>query len=174
MDEHLPLPEEEEEEQVPRPRWEPVPSPSSEQAPYDVYQPPPAERTNRTAVIVIGIACGCLIIVIGVGIIGAISIPLLLSARGAAVDEKARNAARIVMSAEFAYFAENQHYAGLAALQEEGYLDERYAEDPADIGNDVTVTVILEADEAEFRVVAVGKSADYVGDSSGQISERPH
>jgi type II secretory pathway pseudopilin PulG len=174
MDEHKQLPEEEEEELVPRPHWEPVPPPSTEQARFDAYQPPPTERTNRTAVIIIGIACGCIIILIGLGIIGAISVPSLLGARSAAINEKARNAARTVISAEFAYFASNKRYAGLAELAQGDYLDNRYANDPAEVGNGVTVTVTLAADGSGFQVVAVGQTADYIGDSTGVINERSH
>jgi len=173
MDDHNQLPEKEEEELGPRPHWEPVPPPSGGQALYDAYWQPPVERSNRTAVIIIGIACGC-IIIIGLGIIGTISIPIVLSARSAAINEKARNAARTVISAEFAYFANNKHYAGLAELAQGDYLDHRYANDPAEIGNDVTVTVTLAADGSGFQVVAVGKTADYIGDSTGVISERSH
>jgi type II secretory pathway pseudopilin PulG len=172
MDEQIPLPEDEEEEPSPKPHWEPVPPPSTEYGPFDAYQPPPVDRTNRTAIIIIGIACGCIVILVAIGIISAISIPILLSAREGAVNEKARNAARTVLTAEFAYYSANKRYATLQELSQGRYLDERYAHDPVDLGNGVTATLTLKPDDAGFQVEVTGKDSSYVGDESGEITER--
>lgn len=172
MDEHNPLPGKEEEAE-PRPYWETVPPPSTAQLQYDAYQPPRADKSSRVAVIAIGIACGIVVILVTLGVIAAIMIPtILLSARKGAVNEKARNSARMIISAEAAYFSANQRYGELADLSQGHFLDDRFAQVPADLGNGVTATLTLNPDASGFKVEVAGQGIVYVGDESGEITER--
>lgn len=86
--------------------------------------------------------------------------------------EKARNAVRTVMSAEAAFFAANGRYATLPELARADYLDNRYMSDPADLGDEVLVTLQLAPDQGSFQVEATGGLVTYVGDESGAITER--
>jgi len=118
-----------------------------------------------------------LIVIAIIGIIATIAIPLLLSARNNAINEKARNSLRTVSSAEAAYYAAHGTYGDAATLvapggSETAYLDDRFL-DPGDLGQGVTVT-IGSADQAGFSASASGATFDYTVDQTGQIKEVAH
>ncbi len=110
-----------------------------------------------------------LIVIAIIGIIATIAIPLLLSARNNAINEKARNSLRTVISAEAAYYAANGAYGDMAALNGGGYLDDRFAADPADLGQGITVTITANAQD--YTASASGATHNYDADESGAITE---
>src|SRR5687767_7629155 len=83
-----------------------------------------------------------LIVIAIIGIIATIAIPLLLSARNNAINEKARNSLRSVASAQVAYYAKEGTYGEWADLTgaTPPYLDARFTEG-ADIGQGIIVTL---------------------------------
>ncbi|MCC7478167.1 prepilin-type N-terminal cleavage/methylation domain-containing protein [bacterium] len=110
-----------------------------------------------------------LIVIAIIGIIATIAIPLLLSARNNAINEKARNSLRTVVSAEAAYYAANGSYGAMAALNAGGYLDDRFAADPADLGQGISVTI--NAAGQTYTASATGATHDYDADQTGEIVE---
>jgi len=95
-----------------------------------------------------------LIVIAIIGIIATIAIPILLSARINAINEKARNSLRSVVSAEFAYYSRTGVYGSLANLTGAAppYLDARFA-DGADIGQGIIISAVTLANSnQEFDV----------------------
>lgn len=116
-----------------------------------------------------------LIVIAIIGIIATIAIPLLLSARNNAINEKARNSLRTVVSAEAAYYAANGTYGDLAALRapaapQTPYLDARFDADPADLGQGIEVEVTV-VDPENYTATASGATVDYQADQTGEVSE---
>ena len=115
-----------------------------------------------------------LIVIAIIGIIATIAIPLLLSARNNAINEKARNSLRTVISAQAAYYAANGDYGDMADLQappagQTPYLDERFTADPADLGQGISVSI--ESAGQTYTATASGATTDYTCDETGAISE---
>lgn len=109
-----------------------------------------------------------LIVIAIIGIIATIAIPLLLSARNNAINEKARNSLRTVVSAQAAYYAANGAYAAtLAALNGGGYLDGRFATDPADLGQGISVSCT--GTGQAYTAAATGATVNYTADETGEI-----
>jgi type IV pilus assembly protein PilA len=81
-----------------------------------------------------------LIVIAIIGIIATIAIPILLSARVGAVNEKARNSLRSLNTAQQAYYAANGSYGTLAQLAgaTPPYIDSAMAS--GNIGSQVTIT----------------------------------
>ena len=107
-----------------------------------------------------------LIVIAIIGIIATIAIPLLLSARNNAINEKARNSLRTIVSAEAAYFAQNGAYGDLAALLGGGYIDARVANN-----TDPHVTfAVTNADAAGYDASAAATTGvTYTADETGEI-----
>jgi len=84
-----------------------------------------------------------LIVIAIIGIIATIAIPLLLSARNNAINEKARNSLRTVSSAEAAYYAATGKYGSAAQLTASAnggpYLDSRFS--GADLGQNIAFSL---------------------------------
>jgi prepilin-type N-terminal cleavage/methylation domain-containing protein len=113
-----------------------------------------------------------LIVIAIIGIIATIAIPLLLSARNNAINEKARNSLRSVVSAEAAYYAANGAYGAAAdlvgpPLPQTPYLDGRFT--TGDLGQGVLVTIT--AAGQTYTATATGATVDYSADDSGEITE---
>ena len=118
-----------------------------------------------------------LIVIAIIGIIATIAIPLLLSARNNAINEKARNSLRTVVSAEAAYYAANGGYGTLAELRAPGgtqtpYLDARFDNDPADLGQGISLSVTV-VDPQNYTADANGATEDYTADQTGEVSIAP-
>ena len=114
-----------------------------------------------------------LIVIAIIGIIATIAIPLLLSARNNAINEKARNSLRTVSSAEAAYFAANGKYGSADDLinppaPQSPYLDARFSS--GDLGQGITVT-INDSDQT-FTADATGATVNYTVDESGNVTEQ--
>jgi prepilin-type N-terminal cleavage/methylation domain-containing protein len=110
-----------------------------------------------------------LIVIAIIGIIATIAIPILLSARRAALDEKARNSCRAAVSAEMAYYAANGAY-GTAALLVPNYLDARWT--AGALGNSITCSVTVGG--TGFQVVAdntANGGHTYTGTETGVVAE---
>jgi prepilin-type N-terminal cleavage/methylation domain-containing protein len=116
-----------------------------------------------------------LIVIAIIGIIATIAIPLLLSARDNAIQEKARNSVRTVVSAQAAYYAAIGAYGAGSDLVGGNYLDSRF--DVADgaaapLGNGVTLTISVTGGGTGFTAVTAGApTTNYQADESGEITE---
>jgi type IV pilus assembly protein PilA len=113
-----------------------------------------------------------LIVIAIIGIIATIAIPLLLSARNNAINEKARNSLRSVISAEAAYYAATGAYGDATDLTgaTPPYLDSRF--NAGDLGQGVTVTIT--AAGQTYTADATGATFDYAADQTGEITETAH
>jgi len=110
-----------------------------------------------------------LIVIAIIGIIATIAIPLLLSARNAAIDEKARNSLRTVVSAEAAYYAQIGSYGTFANLEAGNYIDGRFAAD--NLGNGITITTAPAGGGQVYTCVIVGVNHTYTANEDGHIVE---
>ena len=110
-----------------------------------------------------------LIVIAIIGIIATIAIPLLLSARNNAVDEKARNSLRSVVSAEAAYYAANGSYGDFAALEAGNYIDARFAAN--NLGQGINISAAPAADGQTFTCTIAGANNAYTGTEDGDITE---
>lgn len=102
-----------------------------------------------------------LIVIAIIGIIATIAIPILLSARVNAVNEKARNSLRSVVSAQAAYYAANGAYGTTAQLvgATPPYLDTRFT--AGDLGQGIIVTNTPNGQTFTATAVANGGAAPY-------------
>jgi type II secretory pathway pseudopilin PulG len=118
-----------------------------------------------------------LIVIAIIGVIATIAIPLLMSTRRAALDEKSRQSVRVVMGAQQAYYAKYSQFGEFSDLTLDAppFLDSRFIDGGADLGNGIIVTVTNDSPE-EFEVYASNPQGgnDYSGDQSFVIMETPH
>jgi type IV pilus assembly protein PilA len=116
-----------------------------------------------------------LIVIAIIGIITTIAVPLLISTRKAALDEKARQSVRVVMSAQQAYMLRYSHYGEFSDLTLDAppFLDSRFVDGGADLGNDILVTVETRDNGLGFSVQAENPQGthDYRGDETFVIQE---
>lgn len=114
-----------------------------------------------------------LIVIAIIGIIATIAIPLLLSARNNAINEKARNGLRTVISAEAAYFAQFGAYGTLAELGSNGYVDDRIAAGGGAANGDPHVTYAVTNPTATGYGATATATTGYVysSDETGEITE---
>ena len=116
-----------------------------------------------------------LIVVAIIGIITTIAVPLLISTRRAALDEKARQGVRVVMSAQQAYMLKYSRYGEFSDLTLDAppFLDSRFVDGGADLGNGIMVWVQPNNNNQGFTVNAENPqgSHDYSGDENFVIVE---
>jgi type IV pilus assembly protein PilA len=116
-----------------------------------------------------------LIVVAIIGIIATIAIPLMISARRNALDGKAQQSVRNVLSAEASYFAAFGRYGTLDTLANWNppYLDQRFSSGIGQMGNAMQVTLVMGGTNQSFVVTATnpGGYHSYTGDESGLITE---
>jgi type IV pilus assembly protein PilA len=110
-----------------------------------------------------------LIVIAIIGIIATIAIPLLLSARASAIDEKARNSLRTVVSAEAAYYAQIGSYGDFAALEAGGFIDPRFAAN--NLGNGIDITAAPAGGGQDYTCTIAGINHAYTATSDGNITE---
>ena len=116
-----------------------------------------------------------LIVVAIIGIITTIAVPLLISTRKAALDEKARQGVRVVMSAQQAYMLKYSKYGEFSDLTLDAppFLDSRFVDGGADLGNSIMIWVQPNNNNQGFTVSAENPqgSHDYSGDETFVIVE---
>jgi hypothetical protein len=139
---------------------------------YPGYTQPP--RSKSPLPWIIG-GCGCLIVLAILGIVASIAIPILLSARVGALNEKARNALRSVVSAEAAYYAANARYGSLRELTTgpAPYLDGSFQEG-ADLGQGLVLHVTAQDGSYAASVTVKDGRPPYhtfTADEGGMIAE---
>ncbi len=112
-----------------------------------------------------------LIVIAIIGIIATIAIPLLLSARNNAINEKARNSLRTVISAEAAYYAQVGTYGDFAALEgaTPPFLDDRFSTDT--LGNQIAITAAPADGGQTYTCTIEGATFAYTATESGAITE---
>ena len=110
-----------------------------------------------------------LIVIAIIGIIATIAIPLLLSARNNAINEKARNSLRTVVSAEAAAYAQEGAYQTLGWLVTNNYLDSRFT--AGDLGQNITVTLTVDVGGQGYDASATGIGITYGATETGEITE---
>lgn len=118
-----------------------------------------------------------LIVVAIISIIATIAIPILLSARKNAMDEKARQSIRNVISAEQAYYARFGTYApvNILAASDPPFLDQRFSSGIGVIGNSMLVNVLVAAGGQEFTATVSnpGGNFNFQGDETGLVVALP-
>jgi prepilin-type N-terminal cleavage/methylation domain-containing protein len=118
-----------------------------------------------------------LIVVAIIGIVATIAIPILLTSRKNALDQKARQSVRNIISAETAYYSRYGSYGQLATLanSDPAYLDSRFNSGVPDLGNGMLVNLSLSGTGQEFTVTVSnpGGNHNYSGNHTGLISELP-
>jgi prepilin-type N-terminal cleavage/methylation domain-containing protein len=116
-----------------------------------------------------------LIVVAIIGILATIAIPLMIGARRNALDGKARQSLRNVLSAEAGYFAAAGRYGTLDVLATNvpPFLDQRFSTGVGIMDNGIQVNFVLGADELTFQATVTnpGGFHDYSADESGAIVE---
>jgi type IV pilus assembly protein PilA len=118
-----------------------------------------------------------LIVIAIIGIIATIAIPILLSARVNAINEKARNSLRSLISGEAAYYAANGTYGSLAELNAPPAGQTKYIDDVMATGNlgpQITISVTPNDQTYTAQAQAGGGNAPYhtyTTDESGAIVE---
>jgi type II secretory pathway pseudopilin PulG len=132
--------------------------------------PPRSQGLPVWAKWLIGCSIGCVLLFI-LAVVGSIAIPLLLGSRENAVNEKARNSLRTVISAEAAYFAQHQRYGGVQELVQGGYLDNRFSSADG-LGNGIVLTILVEDDGMGYDAIAASPGATYTCDENGEIAEQ--
>jgi len=110
-----------------------------------------------------------LIVICIIGVIATIAIPILFSTRDRAIDAKAQNSLRTVVSAETAYYAAHGVYGDFTSLETEGYIDSRFAANS--LGNGITITTAPVGGGQVFSCVIVGVSKTFSADESGTVLE---
>lgn len=158
---------------APPPQYQPPPSqqygpPPGGGMPPGYPPPPPPKRKSENKILgwVIGIVAACVILPV-LGIVATITIPLMLSARNGAVNEKARNYLRTIVTAEAAYYAKESHYAYIDTLVSDGYLDDSYI---TGLEDGIIITLELDMDEKGYQATAFGRSTHYTADETGEIN----
>jgi prepilin-type N-terminal cleavage/methylation domain-containing protein len=108
-----------------------------------------------------------LIVIAIIGIIATIAIPLLLSARNNAINEKARNSLRTVVSAEAAYYAAIGNYGSFANLEAGNYIDPRFATN--DLGNSIDISAAPADGGQDYTCTIDGATESYTATENGEI-----
>lgn len=118
-----------------------------------------------------------LIVVAIIAIIATIAIPILLSARKNALDEKARQCVRNVISAEQAYYSRFGTFAslGVLAAADPPYLDSRFSSGTGQMGNSMQVNLAVSGTGQEFTVTVnnPGGNFSFQGNETGLITNLP-
>ena len=115
-----------------------------------------------------------LIVISIIGILATVAIPLLLASRRHALDEKARQSVRVVLSAEQSY-ATNGRYGALDELANDdpAFLDERFTTGQGIMGNAMVITLTVSGGGSGFDVQAdnPGGFHDYEASEDMDITE---
>jgi prepilin-type N-terminal cleavage/methylation domain-containing protein len=115
-------------------------------------------------------------VVIILGIVVTIAVPMLLSARRAGLDEKARNSLRSVVSAQQCFFADTGRFGSLSELTSNGppYLDSRFSAQNGQVGEGIEVQVTLKPGGSGFQALASNPAGnrDFVADESFSLREQ--
>jgi len=143
-----------------------VPSPSQ---PY-AAPPAPAKRRTNVGLVVLFTCLGLLVLLPVLGVVASISIPAMVSARTNAVNEKARNSLRTIISAEAAYYSANNRYGDFGDLTGvvPPFLDARFSEG-ADIGQGIIVH--LSVTGTGFLATIETGDTIFEADESGNMKE---
>jgi prepilin-type N-terminal cleavage/methylation domain-containing protein len=116
-----------------------------------------------------------LIVVAIIGILATIAVPLLISARRSALDEKARQSVRVVLSAQQAYYSKYSRFGGFGQLSLDAppFLDSRFVDGGADLGNGIVVHIDVDPGGQTFDVLAdnPGGTHDFESDETFVISD---
>jgi len=158
---------------TPAPGYAPYP-----QHPYLSMPPPPRPASQglpTIAIILIAVACSLPLFIFAAGFIASFSIPMLLSARQNAIQEKARNSLTTIVSAQAAFYSANGHYAtdlaelGAPPAPQTPYIDALLA-----TGTLPEMTITCRGSKTGFTATAVTDSTsipDYQTDETGVIKE---
>jgi prepilin-type N-terminal cleavage/methylation domain-containing protein len=116
-----------------------------------------------------------LIVIVIIGILATVAIPIILAARQRALDEKARQSLRNVVSAQQAYHTRHGQFGTLdqLATATPPFLDDRFITGTGLLGNGLTITLSVGAGGQSFTAEAnnPGGSKDFESDEEMEIRE---
>lgn len=117
-----------------------------------------------------------LIVIAILGVIATIAVPILISARNNAVNNKALGSLRTLVSAEMAFYADFGYYGDFSQLDgsagapyTSAYIDSRFAAN--NLGNGINITTVPIGGGQTFSCVIDGATATYSADESALITE---
>jgi type II secretory pathway pseudopilin PulG len=133
------------------------------------YAPPrsKADPGLKIVYVILCAFCGCITLIALIGIVSTVAIPLQRSVRRDALQEKARNSLRAVVTAEFAYYAANGEYAANLQKLEPAYL----SKEAASPGDGITLSLTGKGQHflAAARLASSGRT--YFATETGEIRQ---
>ncbi|MBN2081859.1 hypothetical protein JW859_06575 [bacterium] len=150
----------------------PGPPPGTYPPHYQPPPPPPVQNNNTKLIwIIVGVACGCPLLIVIIGIIMTVSVPMFLAAKDNSEHEQARTYLRTVMSAEAAYYATHGEYCGVDDLVDGNYLDFDLPPGSSELAPGISLHIGVKEDGQGYEAIVTSGSMVFACDETGEIRE---